>query len=263
MFTKRQKIIYTFICLSLLVIGFILGDISNDYYEKKVEDKTEDCNIKKDNTEKEKIIKQLYYTENGRNIYLYGIDRVTYNKQSLTIQDNIFDIINKLENTYTLLEEYDDGGSKLYQTDKQSEKVDFKLNMLVCNTLDGNKDVYFGDTNMTYNNNFCKSSSNETFTKTYHVLKILESDTDEANYLVLRAFQRFDDVYIAKIGKYLLPEILENDPCEFTFRYTDSLINERNIESIFENSELVKVEKTDKLGLEQRNDSIKQEYLED
>lgn len=159
-----------------------------------------------------------------------------------------------------MLEEYDDGGSKLYQINEDN-KVDEKVNMLICNTLDGNTDVYFGNTNMKFESDFCKTNNKRTFTKTYHVLKVLDMNTDEAKYLILKQFQ-IPEVAIVQIQNYLLPEIQENDPCEFTFKYADTLIKDRDINSIFDNTELLKVEKTDKLGLEQVNDGILEEYLE-
>ena len=260
MLTKKQKIIYFIMCIILLLVGFSLGYILNSK-EKALNTNCKES-TKKDTPKEEttKINKTLYYHENGRNIYTYGINRVTVNKQSLTVLDDVFKVVENLTSEYKLLEEYDDGGSKLYQINDDN-RVDEKVNMLICNTLDGNTDIYFGNTNLKYEKEFCKTNNDGTFTKTYHVLNILDSDSDETNYLVLRAFQRPDDVYIAKVSKYLLPEINENDPCEFTFQYTENLIKERSIESIFENAELIKVKKTDKLGLIQTNDSIKDKYL--
>lgn len=262
MLTKKQKIFYFLLCIILLIIGFIIGNTVTFKEEKEV-----NCNkiCKENNTENEekentKIKKHLYYSENGRNIYLYGIDRVTVNKQSLTILNDVFKVVDNLTKEYKLLEEYDDGGSKLYQINEDN-KVDEKVNMLICNTLDGNTDVYFGNTNMKFESDFCKTNNKETFTKTYHVLKVLDMNTDEAKYLILKQFQ-IPEVAIVQIQNYLLPEIKENDPCEFTFKYTDNLIKDGDINSIFDNTELLKVEKTDKLGLSQINDGILKEYLE-
>ena len=42
---------------------------------------------------------------------------------------------------------YKDGGTKMYQGNN--------YRMLVCNTIDGNKDVYFGDLTLEYENDYC------------------------------------------------------------------------------------------------------------
>ena len=256
MLTKKQKILYFLISVTLLIIGFIIG---NTIETKEETNCNETCGKEEVVEKKTQTNKTLYYTENGRKIYLYGIERVTVNKQSLTKLDNIFEEVANLANEYKLLKEYDDGGSKLYQINDEN-KVDEKVNMLVCNTLEGNKDIYFGNTDMKYETDFCKTNNRENFTKTYNVINVLESNNEEIKYLVLRAFQK-EEVAIVKIKSYLIPKITGNDTCEFTFQYTKNLINNNSIESIFENTELIKVEKTDKLGLEQTNDKINDEYL--
>ncbi len=263
MLTKKQKTLYFILCIILLIIGICIGMFIN-IKEKEVDKpniKEPSINDKEKEPEKEIIKKQLYFSEKGRKIYLYDIDRVTVNKQSLTIQNNIWEIISNLTKEYKLLETYKDGGSKLYQTNEEN-RVDDKINMLVCNTLDGNMDVYFGKTDMKYKDDFCKTNTNDIFTKTYHVLNILDLDTDEAKYLVLRQFQLPESTAIVKVSTYLLPDIKENDPYEFTFQYTDNLLKDTNTKSIFENTELLEIKKTDKLGLEQINDIIDDKYLE-
>lgn len=47
-------------------------------------------------------------------------------------------------------EEVDDGGSMLYSSDE------YDLSVLMCGTLDGNKDIYVGDYTMYYDNTMCK-----------------------------------------------------------------------------------------------------------
>ena len=55
--------------------------------------------------------------------------------------------IEQLINQMEMVSAYKDGGTVLYQKD------DYR--MLVCNTLDGNKDVYFGDITLEYENDYC------------------------------------------------------------------------------------------------------------
>lgn len=257
MLTKKQKILYSILCIILLIIGICIGlflNIENSKTDKDIN------NPIKENDKEEKPQKKLYYTENGRNIYLYGINRVTVNKQSLSIQNNIFEIIGNLTKEYKLIKSYDEG-SQLYQTNTNNSTYD-KFNMLLCNTKDGNKDVYFGNTNMEYEKDFCQTNNNKTFIKTYYILNILDCNSDEEKLLVLAQYGQPENVSIVKVSSYLLTEIKEDDCGEFTFKYTDKLIKKDDTESLFENTELIKIEKTDRQGFDQVNDNIKTEYLE-
>lgn len=108
------------------------------------------------NTEKCDNKAKLYYTEENRKIYTYCLDSIKikdYNnlfelKDYLETNTNaINDIIKKFTDNNT--NSYDDGGTILYNGD------DFKL--LKCHTLSGNNDIYIGDKNMGYLNNFCNN----------------------------------------------------------------------------------------------------------
>ena len=52
---------------------------------------------------------------------------------------------------------YDDGGSMLYSSDE------YDLSVLMCGTLDGNKDIYVGDYTMYYDNTMCHQTFSESF----------------------------------------------------------------------------------------------------
>lgn len=93
-----------------------------------------------------------YYQNESRNLYLVGIDEVETNKnmnlQELLDKQGFETVLNNILERMEQKDIYKDGGTKLYQKD------DIKI--LLCNTIDGNKDVYIGDNSLTYEDNFCK-----------------------------------------------------------------------------------------------------------
>ncbi len=97
---------------------------------------------------------KLYYTEANINIYTYCLDsiKITDHYNSFELKDYlktntnaIDDIISKFTDNNT--NSYDDGGTILYNGDE--------FNLLKCHTISGNNDIYIGDKNMGYLNDFC------------------------------------------------------------------------------------------------------------
>ena len=101
-----------------------------------------------------------YYQKNGhdRVVYFVCLDEI-YVKRENTKQITLkyhFDNINQSFDTsieqiieqMDFVDVYYDGGSKIYRKD------DYKI--LVCNTLDGNRDIYFGDISLEYKEEYCK-----------------------------------------------------------------------------------------------------------
>ena len=158
-----------------------------------------------------------------------------------------------------------------------------KYNGEICNGINThkiilNKDIYYikesckeiqkGDKQATIstedletiNNIISQNKTNEinsiaesyTFTKTYNV-----ADSNDENYLYLtiRKFQD-EEVKTVKVQRSLANTVEKENNYEFTFQYTNN-IAEDNIESIFANTMLIAIKKTDKQGLEQVQDSIR------
>lgn len=122
-------------------IKFVQGN-QQDNQQIKIT-KTKDC----DN----KVIEYHQYEE-GK-VYLVCLDDIKLNDVSL--KDYFFktyqtfnDSINSLINNMKLIDTYKDGGTKLYKNDT--------ISIIKCNTIDGNKDIYIGDTNLEYQENYCK-----------------------------------------------------------------------------------------------------------
>lgn len=96
---------------------------------------------------------QLYYENKDQKYYFNCLNRIDikYSEEDIyelnyLLQDNKINL-NDLYKKANNKEEYDDGGSVLYQYD------DFSI--LKCNTLEGNNDIIFGNTNLSKTEEFC------------------------------------------------------------------------------------------------------------
>ena len=94
-----------------------------------------------------------YYQYEEQKVYLVCLDEITidgatlkdyFSKTYQTFNDSINSLINNME----LIDIYKDGGTKLYKNDT--------ISIIKCNTIDGNKDIYIGDINLEYQENYCK-----------------------------------------------------------------------------------------------------------
>lgn len=94
----------------------------------------------------------------------------------------------------------------------------------------------------------------QTFIKTYNVLNVADSNDYKYLYITLRQFQ-CEEVVTVKIKRELCLDILVGNNYEFTFEFTDSMVEE-NISSIFSNTILKSINVTDKLGIEQIEDPV-------
>ena len=94
---------------------------------------------------------KVYLEENVNDLYVtYAGQKTTFkdyaNGLNQTLDRSIKDITNKLEKTAAL----DDGGTTIYK-DK-----DKNITIIACNTLNGNRDVYIGDYQLSFKDNMCK-----------------------------------------------------------------------------------------------------------
>lgn len=92
------------------------------------------------------------------------------------------------------------------------------------------------------------------FIKTYLILDASESNDQRYMYLTLKQFQA-EEVETIKIEKSLVPELEEDQYYEFTFGH-QGLNQEETIKEIFEHNILLSIIKTEKVGLDQINESI-------
>ena len=207
-------------------------------------------------------LKKLDKKANIKNvsIYYYGIDyalvcdkkencfqtseALKHNQISLDDFINYLDKQVEYENFSTFV--MWDGGTKVY---KKSG-----IEIIKCNTLDGNRDIYIGNDKMIEDlkGNICGHESNnqKTFTRTYYIISAVEDDNEDYINVTLKQFQGNPEV--VKIDKSA--NIVVGRNYEFTFlTYTKF---DDTIKNIFDNSTLLKVEETNKTGLNQINDSI-------
>ena len=122
-------------------IKFVQGS-QQDNHQIKIT-KTKDC----DN----QVIEYYQYEE--QKVYLVCLDEITidgatfkdyFSKTYQTFNDSIDNLTKNME----VIDTYKDGGTKLYKNDS--------IALIKCNTIDGNKDIYIGDTNLEYQESFCK-----------------------------------------------------------------------------------------------------------
>ena len=226
-------------------------------YTNNNQDKEFDYKVVTEETKNCNNIPVLYYDTSEQNIYTYCLDKISFKNNEeqdemryfLNGRYNIYEsFINSLEFTKT-----NEEGIKIYQDNKKISNNG--LTIIKCNTSDGNKDIYFGPKNMKIMNGFCKRKHKTVldFIRTYIVEKV-ENENDYYN-LTLSEFQGEQNVTV-KVDKKLISNIKENQYYEFTFKSVGKKINE-DIKTIFENAELIKIQKTDKVGLDTYMDSVR------
>lgn len=91
------------------------------------------------------------------------------------------------------------------------------------------------------------------YTRTFKILGIYESNDDKYLYVTIRAFQD-EDIQTIRIERNMT-EVEEGNDYEFTFKTTKK-VDENSILSLSQNSSIISIVKTDKVGLEQVNKSV-------
>lgn len=244
--TRRQIIGTIFI---LVILSFICMFIYDEFKDEQKERRTELIVEKGDN----KLT--LYYTDSkDRNYYLYGLDKITvdYGDHDLELNKALeakqFDMKSVIELIGSKNQEsYWDGGSiKINNQD---------ISLLQCHTTDGNEDYYFGPSDMEKKEGFCKDEPYIcSFTKTYLVLDVSESNDENFVYLTLKMFQG-EEVVTVKVEKNLISEMIEDQFYEFQFTSVE-VTDSETIEDIFKNHKLVSITQTDRTGFDQINESV-------
>lgn len=131
---------------------------------------------------------------------------------------------------------------KIYTYDFQITK-NIYVNEADLNKIKGNKYYY---------NDYENDNPKYTFTKTFEVLNITNSNEEEYLYLTLRQFQG-EEVETVKVLKSLAYNIEANKAYEFTFTSNNVAFDE-DIEEIFKESKLLNIKSTEKVGLDQTQD---------
>lgn len=105
--------------------------------------------------EKEK----LYYSKGNVDIYLYCLNsvKVKDGNNLLELKNYLKNNPNELEDMISkmnAIENFEDGGTTLYQDDGKLSKKGFTI--LKCATLEGSNDIYIGPKNMQFQEGFCQ-----------------------------------------------------------------------------------------------------------
>lgn len=241
--------------LGIIVILIFLCFVCKFIYtEFKVDEAEKQTKLVITETDKSSVKFDLYYTDDDVNYYVYNLDKiiVDYGDRKLelnraleTKQITMDFVLEYVKNNGTT-DSYWDGGTNKYSNSE--------LSVLECKTLDGNSDYYFGPSNMEYKEGFCKDEPYICqFVRTYLIVDISESNDENFAYLTLREFQG-EDVVTVKVKKQFTIDMIEEAYYEFTFGSLGNL--DEDIKSLFDNNRLLSVVMTDKIGLEQINDSI-------
>ena len=92
----------------------------------------------------------VYLASNMNEFYVYDSQKYTLKEYSKTWQ-SLDDIIKHIIKKYDLYGELNDGGTKIYKSEKDNTTI------VVCHTTHGNKDVFIGDYNMQFDDeSMCK-----------------------------------------------------------------------------------------------------------
>lgn len=201
---------------------------------------------------------ELLVEQKDRKIYTYCLNDATIKindkeenlKNFIESDDNA---IEEIIDTLKLKDSFSDGGTKLYKGEN--------LTLVKCNTLDGNRDIYIGDQNMEFKQNFC-DNDNYTFVRTYTVNSIKEykeqqytEDGTPVSYsnsfeVELQQFQSEPKKVI--INNLWDIKLEENKTYELELQlYSDAKNVEDTIEYIFKHSSIIEIRETNLVGLEQ------------
>lgn len=155
----------------------------------------------------------------------YGINNLKWNKDLLN------DFLDNLKE------------KKIYVYDFRIEK-NIYMSEEIEELLYHNKEVNNQDNSVIYE-----------FTRTYNVLNVEESNDEAYLYLTLRQFQ-FEEIETVRVLKSMAGSVEEGNNYEFTFRnnYSSVEIENDTIEELFTKCNLISIEYTDKVGLEQTQD---------
>lgn len=106
-----------------------------------------------------------------------------------------------------------------------------------------------GEKLVDYESDDKQPSINQTpFIRTYHVLNVAESNAYSYLYITIRQFQG-EEVQTVKIERSLCPDITSGKNYEFKLKPNGQF--QENILSIFNNSTLLEIKETDKIGADQ------------
>ena len=253
---KSKRIIIILISgIIILLIAILLG-IKNKYPKIDLFNFT----IQQADPEKPyKLEKQI--TIDKRNVYYYGLDFAIFCEKD----EKCYQVNEALKHNQITLKEFQE------YLEKQAQYENFKImklwdggttiyskggmQIMYCNTIAGNKDVYIGNDQMLDNlhGEYCggKRNEDESYIRTYKVLSSTINKSDNwQNYVTLE--QNNGSTATVLIGNSFI--LIPGHTYEFSFYTFDKF--DDTIENIFKYSTLLKAVETDKDSKEQINEKI-------
>lgn len=176
---------------------------------------------------------KLYYGTEDKNIYTYGIDNVDYDDMELKDTEDVFETIDFYKKKFWRVANFRGKEVAVYENKDMA--------MLVCNTKDGNHDVYFGELGLYKRIGFCMTKDDK-FVETFHIVHVEDSLQEKYIYITIKRYSE-EDIKTFRIEKKLAPNIKAGEEYEFTFKYTNIDIDD-DMESIFNGAVLLSVSKT-------------------
>ena len=241
-----KKIIYL-----ILVLICITGCNKNDSISDITFSNIDNCNKKP----------QLLLKKDNVNIYTYCINdvMVTANKKQFNLKEYINSNENSIEKIIEALNKEDiayDGGTTIYKGNN--------ITLIKCNTVDGIKDIYIGDSNMKHKENFCKEN-NYTFVKTYKIQNIEEYTEQQyengipvtygiSHQVKLKDFKGEEHTVILN---NVWDKLEKDKTYEFEFMFYEYLTDVKDdVQYIFKNSYIIEIRETNKDINNQINEKI-------
>lgn len=234
---KDKRVIVVLVLIVIFIIGvtivfFLKNEESTpiEEPEKNIQEVPKECieDVK------------LYLELDNYNIYTKCLDNLNIT------EENIDDIIDELN----YIDMLNDGGTTIYQG--FSNIINQNITLINCHTSEGNRDIYIGSSDMKFEESFCKFNETQTITKTFEVLKVVDSNAESYLYLTIREYQG-EVVETVKVLRKLCSDISEGN---YEFRFELSVPVEDSIKSLFENANLISIVKTDKTGMDQTQESF-------
>ena len=242
MLMKKRNIV-GLICVGIIIL-MIIGSVFYSKNDKNAQEnnsvtflanKTNDCRSNK-----------IYAEMSDYQIISYCLDNI-----KITDGDTK-DLVDFLNNN-SIIKVVDSWSKKVLNNNNGTLYYNNDYKIVKCN-LDDNKNLYVGTNEMSVDNLCVKNDEGLSFRRTYQVLNITDSDTEEYWHLTLKEYQ-VDDVVSVKVKKEINPNLKEKRSYVFEFAYNGTCITDE-LKWILENAEIVSIKQTDKIGMDVIRDEV-------
>ena len=242
MLMKKRNIV-GLICVGIIIL-MIIGSIFYSKNDKNAQEnnsvtflanRTNDCKSNK-----------IYAEMSDYQIISYCLDNI-----KITDGDTK-DLVDYLNNN-SIIKVVDSWSKKVLNNNNGTLYYNNDYKIVKCN-LDDNKNLYVGTNEMSVDNLCAKNDEGLSFRRTYQVLNITDSDTEEYWHLTLKEYQ-VDDVVTVKVKKEINPNLKEKRCYVFEFAYNGTCITDE-LKWILENTEIVSIKQTDKVGMDAIRDEV-------